>query len=90
LPAGLAEHYARLYGTRARDLLGAAAGIPDLGQYFGEQLYEREVDYLCRIEWARSAEDVLERRTKCGLHLSESQKRALDHWFERQRPRVDA
>jgi glycerol-3-phosphate dehydrogenase len=90
LPAGLAEHYARLYGTRARDLLGAAAGIPDLGQYFGEQLYEREVDYLCRIEWARTAEDVLERRTKCGLHLSESQKRALDHWFERQRPRVDA
>ena len=70
LPADLARHYARLYGTRARDLLGDAAGIEGLGRHLGGLLYAREADYLCRVEWARTAEDILERRTKHGLHLA--------------------
>jgi glycerol-3-phosphate dehydrogenase len=90
LPAGLAAHYARLYGTRARDLLDNATGIEGLGRHLGGLLYAREVDYLCRVEWARTAEDILERRTKHGLHLSDDQKRSLRLWFQRERPTVDA
>jgi glycerol-3-phosphate dehydrogenase len=90
LPADLAEHYARLYGTRARDLLGDATGIDALGEHLGGLLYAREVQYLCRVEWARTAEDILERRTKHGLHLNKDQKLALDRWLQRERPTVDA
>jgi D-erythritol 1-phosphate dehydrogenase len=86
----LARHYARLYGTRARDLLGDAAGIDGLGRHLGGLLYAREADYLCRVEWARTPEDILERRTKHGLHLCDEQKRALGRWLQRQRPTVDA
>ncbi|MGH6912135.1 MAG: glycerol-3-phosphate dehydrogenase [Geminicoccales bacterium] len=90
LPADLALHYARLYGTRARDLLGDAAGVEALGEHLGGQLYGREVEYLRRIEWAQTAEDILERRTKHGLHLSRDQKLALGRWLACERPTVDA
>jgi glycerol-3-phosphate dehydrogenase len=90
LPADLARHYARLYGTRARDLLGDATGIEGLGHHLGGQLYAREAEYLCRVEWARTADDILERRTKHGLHLGDDQKRSLHLWLQRARPTVDA
>ena len=77
LPAPLARHYARLYGTRAGRLLDGARSIADLGQHFGGTLYEREVAYLRAWEWARHVEDVLERRTKHGLHLGASARTAL-------------
>ncbi|MEM7024091.1 MAG: glycerol-3-phosphate dehydrogenase C-terminal domain-containing protein, partial [Pseudomonadota bacterium] len=90
MPADLASHYARLYGTRAHDLLGAAAGIRDLGPHLGGLLYGRELDYLCRVEWARTSEDVLERRTKHGLHLSDEQELAVECWLQRQDTKIDA
>jgi glycerol-3-phosphate dehydrogenase len=43
--------------------------VDDLGEHFGAGLYEREVEYLVRNEWARTAEDVLFRRSKLGLHV---------------------
>jgi glycerol-3-phosphate dehydrogenase len=90
LPAGLAEHYARLYGTRTRDLIGDATGIGGLGRHMGGLLYAREADCLFGVEWARTAEDILERRTKHGLHLSDDQKRSVRFWLQRERPTVDA
>src|SRR5215470_8945172 len=60
---------ARLYGTRASTLLGAARTLADLGTHFGADLYQREVDFLTETEWARTAEDILWRRTKLGLRL---------------------
>ena len=74
LPRDLAHHYARLYGTRSAALLGDAASIPDLGTHFGGLLYACEIRYLMAMEWAQTAEDVLERRTKHGLHLTAEQK----------------
>jgi glycerol-3-phosphate dehydrogenase len=56
------------YGTRIDRLLGSAARIEDLGRDLGAGLTEREVDYLVREEWARSADDILWRRSKLGLH----------------------
>jgi glycerol-3-phosphate dehydrogenase len=69
LPAGQARRYARLYGTRARLLLGTARALADLGAHFGADLYQREIDFLIETEWARTAEDILWRRTKLGLRL---------------------
>jgi glycerol-3-phosphate dehydrogenase len=69
LPEALAHRLARAYGTRIEELLGNAASMADLGEDFGGGLTAAEVDYLVRREWARSAEDILWRRSKLGLHV---------------------
>lgn len=80
LPAPLARHYARLYGTRGEALLGQAASLGDLGRHFGADFYEQEALYLFETEWARTAQDVLERRTKHGLHLSAAERADFERW----------
>ncbi len=77
LPGALAGRLAASYGTRARELLGDAAGTADLGANLGAGLHERELDFLIRTEWAESAEDVLWRRTKLGLRMTPQQRDAL-------------
>ncbi|MBU3990985.1 MAG: glycerol-3-phosphate dehydrogenase [Alphaproteobacteria bacterium] len=62
-----AERLAHAYGSRVERVLGAARDWPGLGEDFGAGLTAAEVDYLCGHEWARSAEDILWRRTKLGL-----------------------
>ncbi len=62
-----ATRLAHFYGTRAKTIF---AGANDLGETFGGDLTAREVDYLIAHEWARTAEDVLWRRTKNGLHAT--------------------
>ena len=55
-------------------LAPAVVGDGKLGEDFGGGLHAREVDYLREREWACTAEDVLWRRTKCGLHMSDAQR----------------
>jgi glycerol-3-phosphate dehydrogenase len=78
LEAGWIDRIARAYGTRARAWLGAARALNDLGTHFGHGLTAAEVDYLAAQEWARSAQDVLWRRTKLGLWFDARQVAALD------------
>jgi glycerol-3-phosphate dehydrogenase len=82
LTADLAKHYGRLYGTRADDLLNGVRDMADLGRHFGALLYEREVDFLRRSEWAVEAEDILDRRTKHGLHLTPDERAAFTAWLD--------
>ena len=56
----------------------------DLGEHFGAALYEREARYLVEHEWARTAEDILWRRTKAGLHLTDAQKSRVAQWLAEQ------
>lgn len=77
-----ARRLMRLYGTRARVLLGPASSIEELGRHFGADLYEAEVRYLIGQEWAVTAEDVLLRRTKRGLVLSAEQAAALEEYMK--------
>ncbi len=63
-----ARRLARSYGTRAFALLDGVQGWNDLGEVFVADLTAREVDYLMDHEWARTAEDVLVRRSKLNLH----------------------
>ncbi len=86
----LARRLARLYGTKARVLLGLAKSEADLGRCFGADLYEAEVRYLMAQEWATSAEDVLWRRTKRGLRLSGEEAAELDKFVTAARRRHDA
>ncbi|WP_456297663.1 FAD-dependent oxidoreductase [Elstera litoralis] len=82
LPEDLAHRYGRAYGTRARRLLGAAQSLADLGQDFGQGVYDAELRYLRDVEWARSAEDVLWRRSKLGLHAGADTQAAVGEWFK--------
>ncbi|AZO47255.1 MAG: glycerol-3-phosphate dehydrogenase [Mesorhizobium sp.] len=77
----LARRLTRLYGTLAQAVLGLAKSNADLGRNFGADLYEAEVRYLVENEWALTAEDVLWRRTKRGLHLSREQAATLDEFM---------
>lgn len=77
LPRKLIHHYARLYGTRARELLGPARVAADLGRHFGGDFYEREAAFLRETEWAKKPQDFLDRRTKHGLHLTVAQRDAF-------------
>ena len=70
LPADLLRDLARRHGTRALAILGAAAKPADLGEDFGHGLTAAEIDCLVRDEWARSGDDVLWRRTKCGIGMN--------------------
>jgi glycerol-3-phosphate dehydrogenase len=80
LPEGLARRYARSYGTRAAAMLGTAACMQDLGPALVPGLHAVEVDYLVDTEWARSADDVLWRRSKQGLHASPDDVLRLDRY----------
>ena len=74
LPSELALHYVRLYGTRAERLLKNASSMKDLGNSYGKLLFKAEVDYLTREEFAVEAEDILFRRTKFGLHMTQNER----------------
>ena len=83
LPPALLHRYARAYGTRLDRLLQGAAAMSDLGEAVLDGLYAREIEYLRRTEWARSADDILWRRSKLGLHLPAGSAAILDAWLNR-------
>ncbi len=86
----LAEANARrlvgAYGTRAANVLGTAARLDDLGVRFGSDLTAAEVRYLTTKEWARTADDILWRRSKLGLRLSTADRDALEQFIARGKP----
>jgi glycerol-3-phosphate dehydrogenase len=81
LEAASADRLVASYGTLAEQVLSGATQLSDLGLHFGQGLCEREVNYLIRHEWAASADDVLWRRSKLGLHMSEAERSRLAQWF---------
>ena len=83
LPAPLVLRYARAYGTRVERLIGAASCLDDLGAEVVTGLYEAELRYLMREEWAQTAVDVLWRRTKLGLDFDAAGVKALEGYLLR-------
>jgi len=88
LPADLAHRLARAYGTRVTHVIGNARSVADLGRAFAPGLHEAELAYLRDVEWARSAQDVLWRRSKLGLHVEpgtlDSITHDIDAWLARE------
>jgi len=88
LPASLAQRYVGAYGTLSERFLAGAQSLADLGQDFGCGLYEREARWLVEHEWAHSAEDILWRRTRLGLHANPEMVQQLTQWLETHRPEI--
>ncbi len=82
LPHKLINRLARHYGTCLFDILGEARVMEDLGPCFGADLTAREVDYLVAREWAQTAEDIVWRRSKLGLHFSNRQLAQLADYLQ--------
>lgn len=82
MPESLSYHYARLYGASAEELVADAVSAAGLGRHFGGDLYEREISYLQEREWAMTAADVLDRRTKHGLHLNKAERAKVEAFVD--------
>lgn len=82
LPKALLKRYAHSYGSRLHQLLLLCESLADLGAEILPGLYEREVRYLLRHEWAIHADDILWRRSKLGLHLPADASAQLDAWIK--------
>jgi glycerol-3-phosphate dehydrogenase len=70
----------RRHGSLTPKVLEHAQGLHDLGRHFGAGLTEREIAYMRSEEWAVTADDILWRRSKCGLHMTPAERAAVrDH-----------
>ena len=81
LPREWVEGIARRHGSLSATVLGEARMPESLGLHFGAGLTSREVDYMVEHEWACTADDVLWRRSKCGLHMTPEQRAAVATYF---------
>jgi glycerol-3-phosphate dehydrogenase len=82
LPPDLVRVLARRHGTGLDELLEGIRTEADLGRHFGGHLYEHEVRYLMREEWAVEPDDVLWRRSKEGLHMTADQRTDFARWMQ--------
>lgn len=73
----LVEGVVRRHGSATPRVFGDARFPEDLGRGFGGTLTEREIAYLKANEWAETADDILWRRTKSGLHMTPAQREAV-------------
>jgi glycerol-3-phosphate dehydrogenase len=81
LAPATADRFLRCYGTLTTELLGNAASEADLGRVIGADLSEHEVTWLVRTEWARTADDILWRRSKLGLRFNAAQRETLTEFL---------
>jgi glycerol-3-phosphate dehydrogenase len=80
LDDGWARRLVSAYGTESYGVLGNAQAASDLGVDFGATLSEREVRWLMLNEYARTADDILWRRSKQGLRLAPDEVQKLSDW----------
>lgn len=78
LPKEVVARYAQSYGTRMDGFLHGVNKLADLGQHFGDHVYEAEVLHMLRYEFAHTPEDILWRRSKLGLHISQGTMQAIE------------
>lgn len=83
LDSTLLQRFARSYGSNSHKVLLGTTTMRDLGQHFGAGLYQKEVEYLCSQEWARTAEDILWRRSKLGFFVTDSERNTLQNWLDK-------
>ncbi len=72
----------RAYGTETAQMLDGATSLADLGEDFGASLTAREVTWLMEKEYARTAQDVVWRRSKLGLRMNAGQIARVQDWME--------
>ncbi len=77
-----AKRVFRAYGLEAYEIFGEAKSWDDLGRPFGHGLSQKEVDHLIAKEFAQTVEDIIWRRSKLGLHLSDKEVKDLEHYIQ--------
>jgi len=82
LEPALLARLAAAYGTQTAAILGSARIGSDLGRHFGAGLYEAELRYLMDREWAVTVDDVLWRRSKLGLRVSDAETEAIGDFMD--------
>ena len=82
IPRGMLARLVHSYGTQLEGILEGCGSIRDLGEYFGAGLTAAEVNHLLQREWALTAEDILWRRSKLGLHLPAEGVARLDKYLQ--------
>lgn len=80
----LLTRLASAYGTQTAAILGSARTVSHLGRHFGAGLYEAELRYLMDREWAMTVDDVLWRRSKLGLRVSDAEAEAISDFMDAQ------
>ena len=78
------RRYLSTYGTHTDKILKGCNKRSDLGHCFMPTLYEKEVDYLIKEEWAKTSTDILWRRTLLGLNKDPQSQHGLDDYIKRQ------
>jgi glycerol-3-phosphate dehydrogenase len=81
LGAERSERMARAYGAALGEMLEGVGDEAAMGRLFGAGLSEVELAWMRTREWARTAADALDRRSKLGLHMSDSERAAVGEWF---------
>lgn len=56
--------------------------VSDLGEQFSPDFYQAEVDYLIKHEFARSAEDIVWRITRQGIHMDTARINRLNEYID--------
>jgi glycerol-3-phosphate dehydrogenase len=78
-----ATRMAHAYGTMLTEMLDGVGDEAGMGKDFGGGLTEIEARWMRDKEWARTAADALDRRSKIGLTLSPAQRTAFEKaWAE--------
>ncbi|MES2356657.1 MAG: glycerol-3-phosphate dehydrogenase [Pseudomonadota bacterium] len=77
LPEATLYRLAHAYGTRIHGVLCNAQSVAELGEEIFPGFYLAELQYLCDEEWAQTTDDILWRRTKLGLRVTEDGQKAL-------------
>ncbi|UIJ45818.1 glycerol-3-phosphate dehydrogenase [Sphingomonas cannabina] len=73
---------ARAYGTMLEEMLAGITEEAGLGADLGGGITETEARWMRAREWAVTADDALDRRSKVGLHLTPEQRAAFTRWWE--------
>lgn len=81
LDQDLLRRYARSYGTQMDCFLANTKDLSDMGIHYGDNIFGVELDYLIKHEWASCAEDIIWRRSKLGLCISEQTLRNIEASF---------
>jgi len=90
LDATLTRRLARAYGARVTELIGPALSMAGMGTEIAPGLHERELRFMQDQEWAVSAEDVLWRRSKLGLHYTSQQQQHVAAWLQASAKEADS
>ena len=85
-PREILDGVVRRHGSRTPYVLGDIQRVEQLGRNFGAGLTEREIECLIADEWAETAEDILWRRTKCGIHMDAAQRQAVEDYLKSRKP----